>query len=417
MRKISKIIAVMLASFMVLGLLPVMSYAYDNLTVPAGGYTVSGVEYYEDVYVNGPLTIESGAALYVNGHLYNGDDTNTNTSVTNYGVLTVGTNAEVHNYGKFTNKGDLQENGHIYNYIQLPAAKQVTYTSADDTYDLKTHVVNYTYSYVRGNETISDGDKVSYTDPSVYTEASGAWIQVPNGVPVYILINATEGENEAVFADTSRMVLSTGGLITYAHEKVNSRRGVFKFDLHEGVSCTVPEEFYKYKNVVRLFKITLPQNKGYYVETIDGTVGETIVEYGKNFEFHVVLNDEYVAPDLAVYWADLALQPDAKGWYEITGPITKKSDGTPLSETDLATLIKTGFVSSDNYAMAKTGGVVQSADITVMGVMEKDKLNTMMSIISMIKQIFEVIREVFSEVFGVFSGGDLSGLKDIFSRG
>lgn len=417
-----KTIAILLACMMIFACLPVVSFAADitedgtlsdALVVVSGDkLTVSSVW-----TLNAPLTINEGATLVVEEDGY--ITIATNGQIINNGTITVKKNGAILSKGAGTgdtlssfingekgvvnlnsssyfciergtyayNKGTINNidrmtiNGTLYHWVVYPQNFSVTYTRTE-MWDRTDKTVNFTVEHVNDADL---EDELGYLTASNYGSVppSGGWCE--HGVKEYILITPEDGVGDWV--DTGRMQLVVNGTVFDTSERIDNDRGVFTITPVGSMNISILST--NYKDIVKLFEITLPQTDGYYVKSKDGEVGKVTVEYGKTFSFCVVLHEDYDKSDFYAYVNGVSLEPDEYGYFDITGKI-------------------------EDYEMAINGGVQNDITITIMGVSSNASSESMTSLVSFIKQIFETIQSIFGYFTDLFSGlfGGLGGNTD-----
>lgn len=368
--------------------------------------------------------------------------------------------ANVENYGRIIGDGfDTHQiaTDQFYNHLYLPDGYNSKANDADQTNPgysradgvnwldavkdsttgnpIKALEVVYKYRAICGFDatatTLDDGTVVNadkaYTvwkcyEQSGYASDGQRDVKVRLGDTCYVCCNATDmtldsqsnyalgfpytvsaTDRKARYIDTSKLKVSANGVWTSAKEHIDTTRGVFAFQpSSEAVVLTVPKQYYRYENVARTFKIDLPQNNGYYVKTQSGAEKEVEVKFGETLSFEVVLNPDYdkSKDNVVVYWGTLKLTPDEYGFYDVTGPIKKKTESGDQAATDSE--LQSGYYSTEFYYMEPTGGIQQSANISVMGVISNEKQNSLSNAFSTIRQVFQIIKEIFQEIFGMF---------------
>lgn len=416
-----KVLAILLASIMLLACVPFSASAandievsgqltYDqSVTIPEGdNYIISGqVNVTQPIYVNaggsltiveggsiictgeqgriinqGTITVESKGTLYLGG---TGTSTNSATLLNEESGLidlkinskcTLANDSTAYNYGTIKNIDRMTIDGDLSHEVTIFGSFSVDYDYLE-TYNRKDITVDFAVGYYLYKQNHSDLD---YTESGNYTILSSETaILVPHGQKLYIMITPEDGFGDWV--DVGRMQLTAGGQSVDVEEIVDNDRGVFCITPSNALSLGVYST--SYKDIVKLFDITLPRTDAYYVITKDGDVDEVTVEYGKMLSFRLVLSPDYDKSEPYVYVNDFYCTPDEYGYFDVTGPITTEG-------------------------MVNNGGVQNDISITVMGVSANESQEMMGSLVGFIQEIFAVIEEIFSYFFGMFEDlGDL----------
>lgn len=294
----------------------------------------------------------------------------------NGSLVSLSKNSQGFNYGNMKNIDRMDIKGTLTHQVQIPASFSVNYSYVE-TYNNQNFTTDYTVSYYIPKE----GDApLDYTETSSYAPVGNADITVPviHGQKLYVMITPEEGL-EGDWCDVGRMQLTAGGqnVAVTEHEQIPNDRGVFCITpanaLELGVYST------SYKDLVKIFKIMLPNTEAYYVISKDGDVDEATVEYGKFFSFRVVLSPDYDKSETYVYVNAFYMEPDEYGYYDVTGPIVDEG-------------------------MANAGGVQEDIEIQVMGVSSNESQAMMGSLVGFIQQIISVIEEMFSYFLSLFDG-------------
>lgn len=414
-----KIIAILLTCVMLMACVPFSASAAETVwsgvetinvafSVPAGEtfkvtgtYTITATVRVEE---GGSLVIAEGGAIILvgtGGRLINsGDVTVEKDGTLNFsgtgegpegatfinntmGILTLENNSlcnlskgsSAYNYGTIRNIDRMDVKGSLSHQVSIPGSFSVDY-SYIETWNRKSFNTSYFVHYYLPAEGDSDLD---YTEDSSYTLCSAdTTVLVPHGQKLYIMIAPEEGD-EGDWADVGRMQLTAGGQNVAASEEENipNDRGVFCITPANALDLGVYST--SYKDVVKLFEITLPRTDAYYVISKDGDVDEITVEYGKTFSFRVVLSPDYDKSDYYCYVNTLYMEPDEFGYYDVTGPIVDEG-------------------------MATAGGVQEDVTIQVMGVAANERQEMVSSLVGFIQEIFSVIKEIFSYFTSIFEG-------------
>lgn len=408
-----KVVAILLACIMLFSCTPVMTFAADtdvttpgtleaNMTVSNGDkltvsatWTIAATLTVEDgatlvIEENGYLTIAGTGRLVNNGNIvvkkngailsngkgtgeggssfYNGE---TGTVTLNSGsYFSIERQTFAHNKGTINNIDRMTINGTLLHYVQYPQNFFVTYKNTEMWNRTET-TVDFTISHVNDADL---ADALDYTKAENYVGVpAGGWCE--HGVKEYILITPEDGDGDWV--DTGRMKLVVNGTIFDTDERIDNDRGVFTITPVGSMNISILSD--RYKDIVKLYDITLPRTEGYYVQGKDGEIDNVTVEYGKSFSFSVVLNPDYDKSEPYVYVNGAALEPDDYNYFDITGPIV-------------------------DYTMLQTGGVQEDISITVMGVSSNASQEQMSGIVNFVKQIFDTIMSIFNYFGDLFEG-------------
>lgn len=293
----------------------------------------------------------------------------------NSSLCSLSKNSQAFNYGNIKNIDRMDIKGTLTHQVTIPGSFTVDY-SYIETWNRQSFNTSYFVSYYIPKEGDADLD---YTEDSSYTLISDkTTVPVIHGQKLYVMITPEEGD-EGDWADIGRMQLIAGGQNVSAteHEKIANDRGVFCIAPANALELGV----YKtgYKDLVKLFDITLPRTEAYYVISKDGDVDKITVEYGKTFSFRVVLSPEYDKSEPYCYVNTLYMEPDEFGYYDVTGPVLDEG-------------------------MATAGGVQEDISIQVMGVSANERQEMVGSLVGFIQEIFSVIKEIFSYFTSIFEG-------------
>lgn len=293
----------------------------------------------------------------------------------NSSLCSLSKNSQAFNYGNIKNIDRMDIKGTLTHQVTIPGSFTVDY-SYIETWNRQSFNTSYFVSYYIPKEGDADLD---YTEDSSYTLISDkTTVPVIHGQKLYVMITPEEGD-EGDWADIGRMQLIAGGQNVSAteHEKIANDRGVFCIAPANALELGV----YKtgYKDLVKLFDITLPRTEAYYVISKDGDVDKITVEYGKTFSFRVVLSPDYDKSEPYCYVNTLYMEPDEFGYYDVTGPILDEG-------------------------MATAGGVQEDISIQVMGVSANARQEMVGSLVGFIQEIFSVIKEIFSYFTSIFEG-------------
>lgn len=328
---------------------------------------------------NGTIVVENGGTLNLSG---TGSDISGSTFVNNAtGRLTLYTSAECYlakgsnaiNYGNIENIDKMTIKGTLSHEITIPGKFTVGYSYLE-TWNRANFETTYSVGYYQYEPGDADLD---YTETSSYIDASTETsILVPHGQKLFIMITPEEG-TEGDWVDVTRMKLTAGGQSLTADEIIDNDRGVFCIDPSNALKVEVYST--SYKDLVKIFEITLPRTEAYYVISKDGDVDVATVEYGKVFSFRIVLSPDYDKSEPYVYVNTLYMEPDEYGYFDITGPIVAEG-------------------------MANAGGVQEDIEIQVMGVSANSSKAMLGGIVGFVQQIFSVIEEIFSYFLGIFDG-------------
>lgn len=352
-----------------------------TLVIEEGGYlTVGGTG---RLINNGNLVVKKNGAILSNGKgtgesgasFYNGATGSVTLNSNSYFSIERQTTA--YNKGTINNIDRMTINGTLLHYVQYPQNWEVTYKKTEMWNRTETQVA-FTVTHVNDADL---ADALDYTKAENYVPVpAGGWCE--HGVKEYILITPEDGDGDWV--DTGRMQLAVNGSIFEAKERIDNDRGVFTIIPVGSMNISIISD--NYKDIVKLFDITLPQTEGYYVQGKDGEVGNVIVEFGKTFSFAVVLNPDYDKSEPYVYVNGVSIEPDAYNYFDITGKIV-------------------------DYTMEPTGGVQDDISIVVMGVSSNASQEQMSGIVNFVKQIFDTIMSIFNYFGDLFEGlfGGLGG--------
>ena len=309
------------------------------------------------------------------------------------GLLRKGSEAD--NHGNITNIANMTVEGTLMHTVKIPGSFYETYDYRL-TWNRKTITVFFEVRYFMYREGDTDD---AYTDIENYILCSEATTTVPvyHGDKLFIMVTAKHNPDETksgnwvdsarmnLYADTTKIdvttVLPTGSEL--ASNENPEYAGVYSFTPTNAVSVEFGAR--SYKDIVKIFDITLPRTEAYYVITDNNDVDRVDVEFGKTLSFRVVLEPDYDKSEIYVYVNSLYQEPAEYGYYRIAGPFT-----------------------SDGFADA--GGVQNDLTITVMGVTSNESKEQLSGFVAMFQEIIAIIQEIFEYFTSLFSGfGSLGG--------
>lgn len=417
-----KTIAILLACIMLIACVPFSASAEEiiDATVAAGEtYVVD-----KDLFVtgtvtnNGTIVIKPGFSLTFTGagqlinygtvEIKNDADINFRGTVGNTlvneksgsiifnasatGVLRKGSSAV--NHGNIVNSANMTVEGTLMHTVRVPGSFYETYDYRL-TWNRKTITVFFEVSYFMYRE--GDVDE-AYTEIENYITCDTATdISVYHGDKLFIMVTPKHNPDETLsgnWVDASRMnlyagttklevttMLATGSELAAVENPEYA--GVYSFCPTNAVDVEFGAR--SYKDIVKIFDITLPRTEAYYVITDNNDVDRVNVEFGKTLSFRVVLEPDYDKSDVYVYVNSLYIDPAEYGYYRIAGPFT--SDG-----------------------FATEGGVQNDLTITVMGVTSNESQEQLSGFVAMFQEIIAIIQEIISYFTSLFSGfGSLGG--------
>lgn len=340
---------------------------------------------------SGTIRVKGGGTLTLSGDGVGTTETFVNNEsgvlvLDNGSECTLAKRSSASNYGNIKNIGRMDVKGTLKHQVKIPGTFSESY-SYIETWNRQNLSVDFFVSYYIPEA--GDGDlDYTNTDSEKYVAVGtdGITIPVVHGQKLYICIEPDEESGSWV--DVGRMQLVAGGqsVSSSTTELVNNDRGVFCVSPINAMDLEVYST--SYKDIVKIFEITLPRTDAYYVISKDGDVDEITVEYGKTFSFRVVLSPDYDKSDYYCYVNTLYMEPDEFGYYDVTGPV--------LAE-----------------GMATAGGVQEDISIQVMGVAANERQEMIGSLVGFIQEIFSVFKEIFSYFGDLFAGfGGLFGGSD-----
>ena len=424
-----KTIAVLLACIMLLACAPLTAFADETITGTQSWDSARTISAGQTLVVNGTLTVtaqltnygsivinENGSLEFkgANGRLNNegtvtvknrgnisfaGTGTqSTDASLYNgvKGMISFGTsatgliaaNATAYNYGDITNSSKIVINGELLHNVKIPGSYSVSY-KYQETWNRMPTTVNFDvfyYMYEQGDT--DDAYSIVENFKKYPVGTAGKDILVPDGEKLFIMIVpriGADGTGEWVSAE--RMVISAGtaryNVTTILDtESPNAKRtpeyGAV-FTLNPANACTVTVETTKYKDLVKIFDITLPRTEAYYVITDNNEVDRVDVEFGKTLSFRLVLEPDYDKSDSYVYVNSIYMEPEDYGYYRISGPME-----------------------SEGFATA--GGVQDDLTITVMGITSNESQEQLGGVVALLQEIVSIIEEIFSYFLSLFEG-------------
>ena len=423
-----KTIAALLACIMIIACFPFTVLAAETITEDDMWKTATTINdtitikasvTVTDVLTNrGNIIIDGGALIFTgNGRLYNegtvsvvnkgtlefkglGENENTATlynakggviSFANKTTGSIGENSKAFNYGDIVNREAMNVDGTLQHNITIPASYTLNFDYRETWNRLETSVkfeVSY-YMYQPG-----DTDD-AYTNVEKFKVCSTKTdVLVHDGDKLFIMITPKiKEDNTGIWVDASRIKIKAEKTIHEVTTVLDTKNPEANRILeYGGVFTVTPSNSFevevatkKYKDLVKIFDITLPRTEAYYVITDNNEVDRVDVEFGKTLSFRVVLEEEYDKSDVYVYVNSLYQEPADYGYYRISGP-----------------LMSNGFDT--------TGGVQDDLTITVMGVTSNESQEQLSGIVAMLQEIFSIIKEIFSYFTSIFDGlGTLGG--------
>lgn len=415
-----KTFAILLACIMLIASVP-----FSASAAPIGNKTVAAGETWEigeDTFIterlenNGKIVIKAGCSLTFTGN---------NAQLVNNGTVEVRNDARIHfagkgkglnstlinnengsivfyanstgyfekgsegiNDGNITNITNMDVVGTLMHKVSVPGSFYEDYDYRL-TWNRKPITVFFEVSYFMYEEGDTDD---AYTDIANYTLCpTDTSVYVYHGDKIFIMVTPKHNPDKTksgnwvdparmnLFAGTTKIdvttVIPTGSEL--ASNENPEYAGVYSFTPSNAVAVEFGAK--DYKDIVKIFDITLPRTEAYYVITDNNDVDRVDVEFGKTLSFRVVLEPDYDKSDVYVYVNSLYQEPAEYGYYRIAGPFT--SDG-----------------------FATDGGVQNDLTITVMGITSNESQEQLGGFVSMIQEIVALIQEIFSYFSDLFAG-------------
>lgn len=372
-----KTIAVLLACLTLLACIPFSVSAaeitvdtnYDTATTIAAGSTL-------DIWAN--VTVSAKFENYGTIVVHNG------------GALTVINGGLLENHGDIVVKTggnlDVIGGGNLNNYVTVPKSFSRTYGWKETwcRQELTVQFDTYYYMYQQGDTDDAYANIENYTRPLV----SDTTVAVPYGDELFVMVVPRIGpKQDGEWVDASRLQLNVGsstiGVTTIVDTESENQ---IRLPEYGAVFTVVPTNAFEievkstdYDDIVKIFDIALPRTEAYYVITDKNDVDNVKVEFGDTLSFRVVLEPDYDKSEVFVYVNTVPMEAGDFGYYRVTGP--RKGEG-----------------------FDPVGGVQDDLTITVMGVASNERKEQMSSLVLMLQEIFDIIKEFFSYFTSLFTG-------------
>lgn len=297
------------------------------------------------------IIVEEGAKLVVNGYI----------TMLDGGYLYV--------YGKLVGGGHIGGPGEAYCEYRFPSLASQGLTKTDGTSRVE---ISYAVSE-NGNAYEDLADSLKFTA----IPDNGGNVMVALNQYIYIKAHIIEpDESVDKFDDSLLNVYAEGVGVNYLQGS-HIMQVASSADVTYG-TWTTDNDF------LSTFKIYLPTGTGY---TVYGRNGEqsaftdktVTLKYGQSFSFKVEIEDEYDMSQYEVYIYN------GYGWtgYDTTELLKDIAPAEP-----------------DEYGYYNIDCVKGDTTIYVIGVVKNETITLIGDILSMIRSIFETIKEFFSQLFG-----------------
>lgn len=380
-----KIISLVLCAIMLLGCLPMMSFADevvlteftnsnqissgDQAVIAAG--TTFTIAYDETLYVpsGASLTVKAGGTLIVNG------------------TIIVMNNASLVVEGDIKNGQNVKLDGD-----NSVAIAEITYASIAD-YGASGKIDSIKCFVGDDKDAdLRDGDK-GLTEVCTFDLENGGVFPFPLNKFMFLDVSIVEPVPDRPRFDESKFMIffkgtGLGYKQGYSSCKV-SNSGDLSFS-----QWTTDADFYK------MCRIQLPSGEGYEVVGRDCEVssdGTVYIKYGEPFSFRVEIDEAYDMSNYEVYIYN------GYGFLNID-----TTTGTSDSHQFKATPTGDGwytFSMLDSETGEIVNKVIGDSTVKVIGVVKNETINMIGDIIETIKSVFNMLKEFFEGIIAAFKGG------------
>lgn len=372
-----KVIAIILSALLVACILPVAAFADDTVVFSANADIIasdafeSGTSYVipENVTItvpagvtlyipaNSKLTVEIGGKLIVNG------------------AVNVQKGGELFVAGTIINSDNVAGEGEKSAELRFP--EHDVYCSCGNGDDCTAITIS------AGIEDFT-GTKVTYDKVN-----SGESKAIELGTNVYVKVEIAEPVAKYDMYDDDYVAVYFNGVTVPGTDGVHVTK----------VSTASDVTFTKFDGSEYFYtdcKVIIPNVTGYTVETSDGRTGadgEYVVKFGTPVAFKVILDEDYDQSPYEVYIHNGAGYTN--GVVEV--------DGEPITDESGALLYISGIdkAQTDEYGYYNFT-VRGDSTIHVVGVISNEKMQAVGDILSVIRNVFEMIRSFMAQILALF---------------
>lgn len=308
------------------------------------------------VPVTSTLTVEEGAALYINGSL---------------NVM-----GEAHIYGKLdATESGLTGQQNVLCYVSFP---DLTGSLLAEKIQVKCYKSNESEDY--GDINVSFDNYLSVYSNGTVQSYNSNLLPVPYNTFLYIRVFINEAQGEDRYDDKLVVVKCNGVAIPFAQNGC-------PIQVTTGSEITfgnwVNDSAY-----YNTYIVELPEGEGYTVYGRNGEIGKVTLKYGQSFSFRVELEEEFNKSDYAVY-------------------VYNGLGFTNLDKDDLLEGIEPAVADAEGYYTIDS--VTGNYSISVQGVVSNQMLDIFSQVFNVLKQVWETVMQIFNELFGEGGLGNLFG--------
>ena len=253
------------------------------------------------------------------------------------------------------------------------------------------------FPYYGGDDDDTWADYYSSCPTTSVSQTAMTYVWAEDGSALYLYV-VPDGD-DTDWIDMTRAVLD----IDYndgTSTSMATNRGIY--NIYPTTCGTVYIDSYEYEDLVHQYTITLGYYDGYAVVGSGGEMETCVVEYGTQFKFYILINDDYDLSDYYVYVHDY----DLSVLYDsiINEDMYATIYDTVLEADAYGYYTITGYVDDYSGTMESSGGVQQDLIIKVGDVQSNDSINLTNGIVGLLQEIFTMIQKIFEFIAGCFTG-------------